>query len=133
MSTPSAALPRTHRPGGPREIPRHVSPGLWTLAWRRLRADRVAMVSLGIVIAFLVMMVLSGTGLVASDWSREVGVNYAPPSFIGAQESFLAGAAGPGLGTEGTESRRPPPGRSRGSGGGAGSGGTGEPPFAARF
>jgi len=42
------------------------------------------MVSLAIVAAFMVMMVLSGLGLVAGDWSKEVGVNYAPPSFIGA-------------------------------------------------
>lgn len=92
MSTDAATLPRAHRPGGPREVPRHVSPGLWTLAWRRLRADRVAMVSLWIVAAFLVMMVLSGSGLIASDWSREVGVNYAPPTFVGPD----AGGQGPG-------------------------------------
>jgi peptide/nickel transport system permease protein len=66
-----------------RTVPGHVSPGLWTLAWRRLRADRVGMVSLAIVAAFLLMMVLSGVGLVADDWSAEVGVNYAPPTFVG--------------------------------------------------
>ena len=59
------------------------SPGLWTLAWRRLRADRLAMVCLGIVLAFLLLMLASASGLVAADWSREVGVNYAPPSFLG--------------------------------------------------
>jgi peptide/nickel transport system permease protein len=41
-------------------------------------------VSLLIVALFLVLMVLSATGLIAKDWSREVGTNYAPPSFIGA-------------------------------------------------
>ena len=66
-----------------REIPHTVSPGLWTLAWRRLRSDGVAMVSLAIVAAFVVMMILSGTGLVAKDWAREIGMNYAPPTFIG--------------------------------------------------
>jgi peptide/nickel transport system permease protein len=60
------------------------SPGLWTLAWRRLRADRLAMVCLGIVLAFLLLMLASAAGLIAADWSREVGVNYAPPSFLGA-------------------------------------------------
>ena len=69
-----------------RDVPHVVSPGLWTLAWRRLRSDRVGMVSLVIVAVFIVMMILSGTGLIASDWSREVGVNYAPPSFVGAGE-----------------------------------------------
>src|SRR5438128_1536374 len=70
----------------PRDVTHTVSPGLWALAWRRLRADKVAMVSLAIVIVFLVMIVLSGTGLIAKDWSNEVGVNYAPPSFLGATE-----------------------------------------------
>ena len=82
MATPGAVLPRAA--DGRREIPHTVSPGLWTLAWRRLRADRVGMVSLAIVLAFVVLMVLSATGLVAKDWAREVGVNYAPPSFLGA-------------------------------------------------
>ena len=82
MATSGATLPRAA--DGTREIPHTVSPGLWTLAWRRLRADRVGMVSLVIVLAFVAMMILSGTGLVAKDWSREAGVNYAPPSFIGA-------------------------------------------------
>ncbi|MCC7116304.1 MAG: ABC transporter permease, partial [Burkholderiales bacterium] len=81
MATPSAALPAASRS---REIPHTVSPGLWTLAWRRLKADTVGMVSLAIVAAFLLMIVASSTGLVARDWSREVGVNSAPPSFAGA-------------------------------------------------
>ena len=41
------------------------------------------MVSLAIVVAFVLLMILSGTGLVAKDWAREIGVNYAPPSFVG--------------------------------------------------
>ena len=66
-----------------RDIPHTVSPGLWTLAWRRLKTDRVAMVSLAIVAAFLLMMVLSGLNIIAKDWAREVGLNYAPPTFVG--------------------------------------------------
>ena len=99
MATDIAAL-RDGRPLA-REIPHTVSPGLWTLAWRRLRADRVGMVSLAIVVAFIVMMILSGTGLIASDWNREVGVNYAPPSFLGAEAPAgpPAATAGPGAGT----------------------------------
>jgi peptide/nickel transport system permease protein len=96
MATPSATLPRAA--DGRREIPHTVSPGLWTLAWRRLRTDRVGMVSLAIVAAFVVLIVLSATGIVARDWSREVGVNYAPPSFVGADES--AAPAGPAAGAE---------------------------------
>jgi peptide/nickel transport system permease protein len=59
-----------------------VSPGLWVLAWRRLTSDTVGMVALAIVIAFIVMMILSATGFLARDWNREVGANYAPPSFV---------------------------------------------------
>jgi peptide/nickel transport system permease protein len=60
------------------------SPGLWTLAWRRLRADKIAMVSLAIVTAFLLMLILSASGMIAADWEQETGVSYAPPHFIGA-------------------------------------------------
>jgi len=67
----------------PYDVPHTVSPGLWVLAWRRLRTDRVAMISMAIVLAFLVMMVLSASGLIAKDWGVESGVNYAPPSFLG--------------------------------------------------
>jgi peptide/nickel transport system permease protein len=76
-----------------REIPHTVSPGLWALAWKRLKSDHVGMVSLAIVAAFIVLMILSGTGLIARDWNREIGVNYAPPSFIGADIEAGAPAA----------------------------------------
>ena len=59
-----------------------VSPGLWALAWRRLRADKVAMFSLGIVSIFFVLMVLSSIGLIAGDWSKEIGTNYAQPTWF---------------------------------------------------
>jgi len=75
------------------EVAHTVSPGLWALAWKRLKSDHVGMVSLAIVAAFIVMMILSGLGLVAGDWSRETGVNYAPPSFIGADIEGGAPAA----------------------------------------
>jgi len=61
------------------------SPGLWTLAWRRLRADKVAMVSLAVVGLFLAMLVLSAGGLIVADWEDEVALSYAPPSFAGAR------------------------------------------------
>jgi peptide/nickel transport system permease protein len=65
----------------------HASPGLWMLAWRRLRADKIAMLAMTIVLLFLLLLVLSSTGLVAADWEDEVGVNYAPPSFVGPQNA----------------------------------------------
>ncbi|MHA4870010.1 ABC transporter permease [Duganella sp. PWIR1] len=69
--------------------------GLWALAWRRLRADRVAMWSLAVVVAFLVLVVLSATGLVAADWEAEVGVSYAPPTFAAATPAATASAGLP--------------------------------------
>jgi len=71
----------------------HASPGLWALAWRRLRADRVAMAAMAIVGAFLLMLVLSASGLIVGDWEEEVAVNYAPPTFLGIAAEPLAGAA----------------------------------------
>src|SRR5215468_8219047 len=76
-----------------REVPHTVSPGLWALAWKRLKSDHVGMVSLAIVVLFVLMMLASGTGLIARDWSKEVGVNYAPPSFLGADIEAGAPAA----------------------------------------
>ena len=62
------------------------SPGLWKLAMRRLKADRIAMASLFIVLFFFVMLILSMTGLIAKDWNKEVAVGYAPPTFMGADK-----------------------------------------------
>ncbi len=41
------------------------------------------MVALAIVAAFVLLMILSGAGVVAKDWAKEIGANYAPPTFIG--------------------------------------------------
>ena len=57
------------------------SPGLWTLAWRRLKRDKVGMVSLVVVVFFLLMIagsytedtsvaiVLLGLGLAFKDFT----------------------------------------------------------------
>jgi oligopeptide transport system permease protein len=68
------------RPGAP-VIER--SEGVWHAAWRRFRADRVGLVSLAIVIAFLALIVLAALGFTARDWQREVGVPNAPPTVLG--------------------------------------------------
>ena len=59
------------------------SEGVWHAAWRRFRADRVGLVSLVVVLGFIVLIVLSALGLVASQWQNEVGVANAPPTFMG--------------------------------------------------
>ena len=73
----------------------NTSPGLWTLAWRRLRADRIAMLSLAVVGAFFLMLVLSKAGLIAADWEDEAGVSYARPIFVGPEAPALAPAPAP--------------------------------------
>lgn len=59
------------------------SEGVWAAAWRRFRGDRVGMVSLAIVVAFMALVGLAALGLAAADWQREVGVPNAPPTFMG--------------------------------------------------
>jgi oligopeptide transport system permease protein len=63
------------------EIPK--SPGVWAEAWTRLKRDRVGMVCLWIVAAFLVMVLLAQFGVIASNWQVEAGVPFAPPTFMG--------------------------------------------------
>ena len=92
----------------PYDVPHAVSPGLWALAWRRLRSDRVAMVSLAIVAAFLLMIVLSATGLIARDWAREEGVNYAPPTFVGPDAAAAPAGVVPGAPAAGEPSAAEP-------------------------
>ena len=59
------------------------SRGVWATAWRRLRNDRVGMVSLAVVAVFVLMIVASSVGLVGGDWQKEVAVPDAPPTFLG--------------------------------------------------
>lgn len=70
-----------------KEVSKHSSStGLWKLAMRRLKADRIAMISLFVVLCYFVVLVLSMTGLVASNWNKEVAESYAPPTFMGAPQ-----------------------------------------------
>ncbi len=66
------------------------SPGLWTLAWRRLKRDKIGMVALVVVTIFILLMIGSYTGLIAKNWSKEVGVSYANPGFLAGQENLEA-------------------------------------------
>ena len=66
-----------------------LSSGLWRLAMHRLKADRIAMASLFIVLSFFLMLVLSMTGLIAKDWNKEVAVSYAPPTFIAIDQKVI--------------------------------------------
>lgn len=73
------------------------SPGVWMQAWKRLRGDRVGMVSLYIVVAFMVLVLLAQFGLVAGNWQKEVGVPFAPPHIAGPDERQAAQVQAPRL------------------------------------
>ncbi|MFN3073345.1 ABC transporter permease [Acinetobacter sp. TY2] len=66
-----------------------LSSGIRRLAMRRLKADRIAMASLFIVLSFFLMLVLSMTGLIAKDWNKEVAVSYTPPTFIAIDQKVI--------------------------------------------
>src|SRR5437773_226214 len=76
-------------------IARAESPGLWVLAWRRFCRDHLGLVAFVVVVFFFGLMVASGLGLIAADWSKEVGVSDAPPAFIGPTPSPARPAAAP--------------------------------------
>ncbi len=63
------------------------SRGVWTHAWKRLRNDRVGMVSLAVVALFVLMVLGTAAGLLVRGWDREVAVPYAPPSFADAEKA----------------------------------------------
>ena len=72
------------------------SEGVWRAAWRRMRADRLGIASLVVVLVFVLMIVLTASGLVARGWQKEVAMPSAPPSFVGAASAVAAEAvAGP--------------------------------------
>ncbi|ENU22630.1 hypothetical protein F993_02531 [Acinetobacter proteolyticus] len=60
------------------------STGLWYLALNRLKSDRIAVVSFVVVLFYFILLALSMTGVIASNWNKEVAVSYAPPTFLGA-------------------------------------------------
>ncbi|MCV2370694.1 ABC transporter permease [Roseateles oligotrophus] len=68
------------------------SEGVWAASWRRLRTDKVGMVSMVIVAFFLLMVAASSSGLIAKNWQKEVGVPNAPPTFVGPAPAEATGA-----------------------------------------
>ena len=69
------------------------APGVWRAAWQRLAGDRVGVFALAVVAGFVLLIVLTATGLLAGDWQREVAVPSAPPSFLGPREATLRQSA----------------------------------------
>lgn len=74
--------------------------GLWRMAWRRLKRNRPAMLSLVIVICYFLLLVLSYTGVIVKDWNKEVALGFAPPSFL---QNNASGASQPYLPVQSTD------------------------------
>jgi peptide/nickel transport system permease protein len=68
------------------------SEGVWHAAWRRFKADRVGLVCLLIVAAFVLLIVLAAGGVVAGKWQDEVAVPNAPPTLLGARAAVTTEA-----------------------------------------
>src|SRR5215213_1032483 len=86
----SAVLPNAAAPVG--SAPRR-SDGVWIAAWRRLRKDRLGIGSLAVVLVFVLMIVLTASGLAARGWQKEVAVPSAPPTFMGPAAPEQSGQA----------------------------------------
>jgi peptide/nickel transport system permease protein len=59
------------------------SGGVWATARARLLQDRIGVGALVVNVLFFLTAIAAAAGLIASDWSREVAVAYAQPSFLG--------------------------------------------------
>ena len=79
------AMPATSAPTAGR------SAGVWLTAWRRFKGDRVGMVCLVIVAVFLLLIACAASGLVASQWQRELAVPNAPPTVLGPRAAEATG------------------------------------------
>jgi oligopeptide transport system permease protein len=66
------------------------SPGVWAQAWARLRTDRIGLVSLWVVLAFMTLVLLAQVGAIGADWQREVAEPFAPPTVVGADARVVA-------------------------------------------
>lgn len=56
------------------------SKSLWGHAWDSLLSDKLTVISMSIVFFYALVALLSVSGLIVADWSKEVGPSYAPPS-----------------------------------------------------
>lgn len=68
-----------HAPAGPQI---EVSRGLWALGWRRLRKDRVGMISLCVVAIYVLICIGGALNIVGATWRDEIAKPYAPPTLL---------------------------------------------------
>ena len=53
---------------------------IWAHAARSIYKDKLAFISFVIVTVYMVMGILAFTGVIAADWSKEIGPSYSAPS-----------------------------------------------------
>src|SRR3954463_9405505 len=61
--------------------------GVWALAWKRFRRDRLGFFSLIVVLVYAAVVLAAAAGWLARDWNSEAGVSFAPPNFLGPGEA----------------------------------------------
>src|SRR3954453_16687537 len=61
--------------------------GVWALAWKRFRRDRLGFFSLIVVLVYAAVVLAAAAGWLARDWDSEAGVSFAPPTFLGPEEA----------------------------------------------
>ncbi len=62
-----------------------VNTGFWAQGWRRLKRDKVALISLWIVAIYLLIAVGGWLGLIGDGWREQIAEPYAPPSWVKAE------------------------------------------------
>jgi oligopeptide transport system permease protein len=83
----SVVVPTSPATAGGEIVSTRRSAGVWKQVIKRLRSDFVGMAGLVVVCAFILLSLLVALGLVASNWGAETAVPYAPPDFLGPDNS----------------------------------------------
>lgn len=80
MSTSTTATLNTKTTKMLKEDTISKSRSLYSDAWERLKRDKVAVISLVIVITYALIAILAALGIIAHNWAEEVSAGYQPPS-----------------------------------------------------
>lgn len=62
------------------DVSENKSKSLWVHAINTLMKDKMAVISFVIIMIYVIMAILSATGVLAANWSKEVGPSYAAPT-----------------------------------------------------
>lgn len=62
------------------EVSENKPKSLWLHAISTLMKDKMAVISFIVIMIYVIMAILSATGVLAGDWSKEVGPSYASPT-----------------------------------------------------